>query len=51
MAVYPVDSQATVPDAFKKFGNLDAQAANVSSADIAANEQKWIDAWTQTVLR
>ena len=51
MAVYPVDSQAAVPAAFTKFGNLDVPPADVSSADIAANEQQWIDAWTKTVLQ
>ncbi len=51
MAVYPVNKTAAVPPAFAKFGKLDVPAADVSSAEIAANEQQWIDAWTKTVLQ
>jgi thiamine transport system substrate-binding protein len=51
MAVYPVNKDATVPPAFDKFSKVDVPAANVSAKDIAANRDKWIDAWTQAVLR
>lgn len=51
MAVYPVDSQAAVPEAFAKFGKVDVPPADISSAEIAANEQQWIDAWTKAVLQ
>jgi ABC-type thiamine transport system substrate-binding protein len=40
-----------VPAAFDKFSKVTVPAANVSAKDIAANRDKWIDAWTQAVLR
>jgi thiamine transport system substrate-binding protein len=51
MAVYPVNKDAAVPAAFDKFSKVTVPAANVSAKDIAANRDKWIDAWTQAVLR
>jgi thiamine transport system substrate-binding protein len=51
MAVYPVNQEAKVPEAFVKFSEVTVPAADVSAADIAANRQKWIDEWTKVVLR
>jgi thiamine transport system substrate-binding protein len=51
MAVFPVNQEAKVPEAFRKFSEVTVPVAEVSAADIAANRQKWIDAWTQAVLR
>lgn len=51
MAVYPVNSDAALPDAFEKFGKVTVAVANVSAADIAKNREKWIDEWTKAVLR
>jgi len=51
MAVYPVNSDAAVPDAFAAFSQVDVEAAEVSAAEIAENRQRWVDAWTRTVLR
>jgi thiamine transport system substrate-binding protein len=51
MAVYPVNSDAKVPDAFEQFSKVDVAPADVSAADIAAGRQKWIDDWTKAVLR
>jgi thiamine transport system substrate-binding protein len=51
MAVYPVNSEAKVPDAFEKFSKVTTPAADVSAADIAKNRDKWIQDWTQAVLR
>jgi thiamine transport system substrate-binding protein len=51
MAVYPVNSDAKVPDAFDQFSKVDVAPADVSAADIAAGRQKWIDDWTKAVLR
>ncbi len=51
MAVYPVSTEARVPDAFVKFSKVDTPAATVSAADIAKNRDKWIQDWTQAVLR
>lgn len=51
MAVYPVNSEATVPAAFDKFSKVTTVAANVSAAEIAKNRDRWIADWTNTVLR
>lgn len=51
MAVYPVNRDANVPEAFARFSEVTVPAADVSAADIAANRQKWIDEWTKAVLR
>jgi thiamine transport system substrate-binding protein len=51
MAVYPVNQDAAVPEAFRKFSEVTVAVAEVSAADIAANRQKWIDEWTKAVLR
>jgi ABC-type thiamine transport system substrate-binding protein len=40
-----------VPDAFEKFSKVTTPAADVSAADIAKNRDKWIQDWTQAVLR
>ncbi len=51
MAVYPVNQDAKVPEAFIKFSEVTVPAADIGAADIAANRQKWIDEWTKAVLR
>ncbi len=51
MAVFPVNEDAAVPEAFQKFSEVTVPVAEVSAADIAANRQKWIDEWTKAVLR
>ncbi|MGE3077331.1 MAG: thiamine ABC transporter substrate binding subunit [Dehalococcoidia bacterium] len=51
MAVFPVNEDATVPEAFTEFSAVDVPAADVSASEIAKNRDKWIDDWTQAVLR
>lgn len=51
MAVYPVNSDAKVPEAFLKFSKVDVAPAEIPAKEIAVNRQKWIDAWTKAVLR
>jgi thiamine transport system substrate-binding protein len=51
MAVYPVNTTATLPAAFTKFGKVDVPVANVSPDEIAKNRDAWINAWTKAVLR
>jgi thiamine transport system substrate-binding protein len=51
MAVYPVNPEAKIPEAFSKFSEVTVPVAEVSAADIAANRQWWIDDWTKAVLR
>ena len=51
MFVYPVNPDATLPDAFVKYAQIPDQPAHLDPATIAANRDKWIQAWTDTVLQ
>ena len=51
MAVYPVNQDAAVPEAFDKFSKVTVPAADVSAQAIAKGRDGWVDAWTQAVLR
>ena len=50
MAVYPVASNISLPDAFTKFAPIPSQPAVLSADDIAKNHDAWIQAWTNAVL-
>lgn len=50
MFVFPVNSKARLPD-FYKFAEVAKNPALVAADQIDANREKWINAWTQTVLR
>jgi len=51
MFVYPVNQNAALPDDFVNFAQIPDQPATLDPALIAANREKWIQAWTETVLR
>jgi thiamine transport system substrate-binding protein len=51
MFVFPVNPDAALPDEFVKYAQIPDQPAQLDPADIAANREKWIQAWTETVLR
>lgn len=51
MFVYPANSQAALPELFTQFAQAPEQPAQVSPADIEANRERWIEAWTEVVLR
>jgi len=51
MYVFPVNQQAKLNDVFTKYLSVPEKPAYVSPADIAANRDKWIQVWTQVVLR
>jgi thiamine transport system substrate-binding protein len=51
MFVYPVNPDATLPDAFIKYAQIPEKPAYIDPAEIAANRDKWIQAWTDTVLQ
>jgi thiamine transport system substrate-binding protein len=51
MAVYPVNSEAEVPEAFAQFSKVEVEPARVSAAEIAENRDRWIEEWTRAVLR
>jgi thiamine transport system substrate-binding protein len=51
MFVFPVNPDANLPDEFVKYAQIPDQPAQLDPAVIAANRNKWIQAWTETVLR
>ena len=51
MFVYPMIEGATLPDVFVKFGQPPAQTHTLASDQIGVNRDKWIEQWTQLVLK
>ena len=51
MFVYPVNPDATLPEAFVKYAQIPDQPAQLSPSLISANREKWIQAWTDFVVR
>ena len=51
MFVYPVLPGAALPEEFTKYAQAPAQAATLPPEEIAANRDRWIQAWTDVVLR
>ena len=51
MFVFPANQNAALPDEFVKYAQIPNQPAQLEPAEIAANREKWIQAWTETVLR
>lgn len=51
MFVYPVNPKASLPVEFEQWAQVAEQPASLDPALIAANRDKWIAAWTETVVR
>lgn len=51
MFVYPVNKNAGLPEEFVKYAQIPEQPARLDPAEIAANREKWIEAWIEVVLR
>ena len=51
MFVYPVRSDAALPDVFKKFAQVPEQPVGLPPEQIDQNREQWLDAWTKAVLR
>ncbi len=51
MFVYPVNSQAKLPDEFQQYAQVAGQPAVLDAGEIAKNREAWIQAWTEAVLR
>lgn len=51
MFVFPVNPQADLPPEFIEHVALPETTSQVSPQDIAANREKWIVEWTETVIR
>ncbi|HMN28593.1 MAG TPA: thiamine ABC transporter substrate-binding protein [Caldilineaceae bacterium] len=51
MFVYPARPDAKLPDLFQKYAEVPAETAQMDAAAIEQNREKWIEAWTNVVLR
>jgi thiamine transport system substrate-binding protein len=51
MFVYPANENATLPDVFVEFGQTPSEPAEIDSDTIEANRERWIEAWTEVMLR
>ena len=51
MFVFPVNSQAQLPEVFVNYAQIPEHPAYVDPDDIAANREKWIQDWTDVVLK
>jgi thiamine transport system substrate-binding protein len=50
MFVFPANQQAALPEIFVKFSATPDETAYVAPEAIEQNREKWIQAWTETVL-
>jgi thiamine transport system substrate-binding protein len=51
MFVYPVNSNASLPEQFVKYAQAPEQTAALTPDEIAANRDRWIQEWTEVVLK
>lgn len=51
MFVFPVNPDAALPIEFVQYAQIPDEPAQLDPADIAANRERWIAEWTETVLR
>ena len=51
MFVYPVNPNAALPEQFTKYAQAPEQTAQLSPEEIAANRDRWIQEWTDVVLK
>jgi thiamine transport system substrate-binding protein len=51
MFMYPVNTEAALPQEFIKYAQPAVQPVNLDPAVIAARRDKWITGWTEAVLR
>ena len=51
MFVYPVNPDAVLPEAFTKYAQAPEQTASLPPDVIAANRDRWIQSWTDVVMK
>jgi len=51
MFVYPVNPEAPLPEEFTKYAQSADDPVSMSPDKIAANRERWINEWTETVLK
>ncbi len=51
MFVFPVNSEAELPEAFAEFAAIPEVPARLDATEIEANREEWIQAWSEVALR
>jgi thiamine transport system substrate-binding protein len=51
MFVFPVNPAAELPDVFTEYAAIPEHPVTIDYAEIEANREDWLQAWTETVLR
>ena len=51
MFVFPVNSEAVLPEVFAEYAAIPDQPVTLTPEQIDAGREAWIQAWTETVLR
>jgi thiamine transport system substrate-binding protein len=51
MFVYPANETAQLPEVFQLHSQTPASPARIAPAQITANRERWIEEWTEVVLR
>lgn len=51
MWVYPARSGTPLPEVFQRFAEVPAEPATLTPAQIETNRERWLQAWTDVVLR
>jgi thiamine transport system substrate-binding protein len=51
MFVYPVNPDAELPEVFVEYSSIPKNPVTMDIAEIDANREDWLQAWTETVLR
>lgn len=51
MFVFPVNQNASLPEAFATYAQIADKPASLDSNLISAERENWVEAWTETVLR
>lgn len=51
MFVFPVNRKAALPEEFVAWATIPAEPASLDPAEIEANRERWIETWTDVVLR
>jgi thiamine transport system substrate-binding protein len=51
MFVFPANEEAELPEVFVKWAAIPEKPVALDPSEIESNREKWIEAWTETVLR
>ena len=51
MFVYPARSDAAIPDEFVRFADVPEEPAEIDAESVTANLERWLDEWTDAVVR